>query len=139
LLICYPITLREDKPKYTFLYARKLLISGAVVLSLKDAIYAVGIISVCNFTTAILIITYKLEKYQYETRFLAGCEIAQLVAQVLISFFIIIGEGNHTSSKLTLCKIIIALIVIIMFCYLIEAGTQLFFYFYLKHKGVELR
>ena len=64
-LVCYPITLRETKPKYTFLYARKLLISAAVVLSLKDAIYAVGIISVCNFTTAILIMTYKLEKYRY--------------------------------------------------------------------------
>lgn len=65
LLIYYPVSLREAKPKYTFLYARKMLISAAVVLSLKDAIYAVGIISVCNFTTAILLMTYKLEKYRY--------------------------------------------------------------------------
>lgn len=63
-LIYYPISLRHDKPKYTFLYIRKLLISGAVVLSVQDAIYAVGVISVCNLTAAILIMTYKMEKYR---------------------------------------------------------------------------
>ena len=72
-LIYFPLSFRNDKPKYTFLYIRKLLISGAVVLSLKDAIYAIGIISVCNLTAAVLIMTYKLEKYRYESRFLAGC------------------------------------------------------------------
>jgi len=30
------------------------------VLSIEDAIYAVGIIFVCNLTAAILILTYKL-------------------------------------------------------------------------------
>ena len=64
LLIYYPIHLLKDKPKFTFLYIRKLLISGAVVLSIKDAIYAVGVISVCNLTAALLLFTYKLEKYK---------------------------------------------------------------------------
>ena len=64
-MLFYAISLRNDKPKYTFLYIRKMLISGAIVLSLKDAIYAIGIISVCNLTAAILIMTYKLEKYRY--------------------------------------------------------------------------
>ena len=64
-LLCYPISLKTDKPKYTFLYFRKLLISGAVVLSIKDAIYAIGVISVCNLTAAILILTYKMEKYRF--------------------------------------------------------------------------
>ena len=73
LMLYFAVSLRHDKPKYTFLYIRKLLISGAVVLSLKDAIYAIGIISVCNLTAAVLIMTYKLEKYRYETRFLASC------------------------------------------------------------------
>lgn len=73
LLIYYAISLRNEKPKYTFLYIRKILISGAVVLSLRDAIYAIGIISVCNLTAAVLILTYKLEKYRYESKFLAGC------------------------------------------------------------------
>jgi hypothetical protein len=73
LLIYYPLHFRTSKPKYTFLYIRKLLISGAVVLSIKDAIYAVGVISVCNLTAAILLLTYKLEKYKVETKFLAGC------------------------------------------------------------------
>lgn len=64
-LIYLPISLRSIEPKYTFLYLRKLLICGAVVLSLKDAIYAVGIISVCNITAFILILTYKLERYRF--------------------------------------------------------------------------
>lgn len=59
-MVYYAISLRVEKPKYTFLYMRKLLISGAVVLSLRDAIYAIGIISVCNLTAAVLILTYKL-------------------------------------------------------------------------------
>lgn len=58
-LVIYPITLRNFKPKYTFLYYRKFLISGAVVLSTQDSIYAVGIISVCNVCTALLLLTYK--------------------------------------------------------------------------------
>lgn len=58
-LVFYPFTLRNFKPKYTFLYLRKLLIGGAVVLSTQDSIYAVGIISVCNVCTALLLITYK--------------------------------------------------------------------------------
>lgn len=65
LLVFYPLYIRENKPKYTFLMLRKLLISGAVVLSLRDAIYAIGIMSVCNFTAVVLLYTYKLEKYRY--------------------------------------------------------------------------
>jgi len=64
-LIYYPISLRNSKPKYTFLLLRKLLISGAVVLSIQDAVYAIGIILVCNLTATILILTYKLEKYRF--------------------------------------------------------------------------
>ena len=30
------------------------------MLSVRDAIYAVGVISVCNLTAAILIMTYKM-------------------------------------------------------------------------------
>ena len=63
-LLYYPFTLKDEKPKYTFLYLRKFLISGAVVLSIQDAIYAIGVISVCNLTAAILILTYKMEKYR---------------------------------------------------------------------------
>lgn len=66
LILCllFAGSLRNDKPKYTFLMSRKLLIAGAVVLSIQDAIYAVGIISVCNLTAALLITTYKTEKYR---------------------------------------------------------------------------
>ncbi len=71
LLVFYPFTLKNTKPKYTFLYLRKLLIGGAVVLSTQDSIYAVGIISVCNVCTALLLLTYKQERYRIETRILA--------------------------------------------------------------------
>jgi hypothetical protein len=138
-LIFYPFTLREDKPKYTFLYLRKLLIGGAVVLSLKDAIYAIGIISVCNLTTAILILTYKLEKYRSESRFLAGCELGQLVLQACLSFFIMIGEGNSTDAKTSICSFILIGTVILLFVYLAEAAMQLVCYSWLKCKGIELR
>ena len=70
-LAFYPFTLKNTKPKYTFLYLRKLLIGGAVVLSTQDSIYAVGIISVCNVCTALLLLTYKTERYRIETRLLA--------------------------------------------------------------------
>jgi hypothetical protein len=138
-LLYYPLHLRADKPKYTFLYVRKLLISGAVVLSVKDAIYAVGVISVCNLTAAILIMTYKLEKYRVESRFLVGCEVAQLLVQGMLSFFIMIGEGYSTDSKVTLCTVIVVGILLILLAYLFEAALQLVCFIALKCKGIELR
>lgn len=106
-LFFYPFTLKNTKPKYTFLYLRKLLIGGAVVLSTQDSIYAVGIISVCNVCTALLLLTYKTERYRLETRFLATGELLQLFTLVCVSFFIMIGEGNQTSPKVLLAWIIV--------------------------------
>ena len=134
LLMYYPLHLRTLKPKYTFLYIRKLLISGAVVLSIKDAIYAIGVISVCNLTAAILLFTYKMEKYRVETRFLAGCEIAQLLVQGCLSFFIMIGEGYSTDSKVLLCWVIVIFIVLLLLAYVVEASMQLVCYICLKRE-----
>jgi hypothetical protein len=120
-LVIYPLTLRTTKPKYTFLYLRKLLISGAVVLSTQDSIYAVGIISVCNVSTALLLLTYKMEKYRWETRFLATGEMLQLFTLVCLSFFIMIGEGNQTTAKVGLCWIIVGSAIAILGIYIIES------------------
>jgi hypothetical protein len=59
--------------------------------------------------------------------------------QIALSFFIIIGEGNSTQGKLTLCSLIIAIIVIILLLYLLEAVSQLVFYVNAKVKEVDLR
>jgi hypothetical protein len=120
MLLAYPYYLKNDKPKYTFLYARKLMISAAIILSLQNAIYAIGIISVCNLTAAILILTHKKEKYRWETRFLAVCELLQLFIQVCFSFFIMIGEGNRTSVKVLLGWMIIFSILIVLSIYLCQ-------------------
>lgn len=70
---------------------------------------------------------------------LALLELLQLFVMIALCFFIIIGEGNSTSSKLTLCSIIIYLIVIILVLYLLEAVSQLVFWIYFKTKGEDLR
>lgn len=139
LLFYYAVSLREDKPKYTFLYLRKMLISGAVVLSLKDAIYAIGIMSVCNLTAAVLILTYKLEKYRYQSRFLAGCEVGQLLLQCCLSFFIMVGEGNATHAKVALCSFIAIGFLLLLLAYLAEAGFELVCYLWLHCRATDLR
>jgi len=96
------------------------MISAAIILSLQNAIYAIGIISVCNLTAAILILTHKKEKYRWETRFLAVCELLQLFIQVCFSFFIMIGEGNRTSVKVLLGWMIIFSILIVLSIYLCQ-------------------
>lgn len=130
LLLIYPLSLKATKPKYTFLYLRKLLISGAVVLSTQDSIYAVGIISVCNVAAALLLLTHKLEKYRWETRFLASTELLQLFTLVCLSFFIMIGEGNQTTPKISLCWIIIISAILLLSLYLVHACFRIFIAIY---------
>jgi hypothetical protein len=118
---------------------RKLLISGAVVLSTQDSIYAVGIISVCNVATALLMLTHKIDKYRWETRFLATGEMLQLFTLVCLSFFIMIGEGNQTENKVTLCWIIIGSAVSILVIYILHACFEVFILIYNWAKNTEIR
>ena len=70
---------------------------------------------------------------------MAGCEIAQLVVQAMLSFFIMIGEGNSTSSKVTLCYAIIFCMLIILVTYVVESGIQAVCYVCLKARDADLR
>lgn len=47
-----------------------------------------------------------------------------------------IGEGNSTSAKVTLCYIIIIAIILILFAYTAEAVMQLICFIYFQCKGV---
>ena len=122
LLLLVPFAYRTLKPKYTFLYIRKLLISAAVVLSLEDPVYAIGIVSVCNLTAALLLLSYKLEIYRIETRLLASGELLQCVVFTTLSFLLMIGEGNQTDAKVTLAYAILYILIALLALYLAHAA-----------------
>lgn len=55
----------KDKPKYTFLYLRKILVASSLILGLNYPIYCIGVLSVTNITAVLLILSYKLEKWKF--------------------------------------------------------------------------
>ena len=55
LMPIYTIVLIKDHTKFSFLYARKILITLSIILSTENPIYVIGVISVCNLTAGILI------------------------------------------------------------------------------------
>jgi len=50
----------HQKPSFTFLYARKAVIAGSLILSVNYPAYSIGVLAVCNVTALLLILTYKL-------------------------------------------------------------------------------
>ena len=68
LIVFYPFAFVKDKPKFTFLYARKMLTALSLMLSVNYPAYCIGVLSVCNITAFLLIPAYKLERWKVETR-----------------------------------------------------------------------
>lgn len=59
-IFIYPFVVMSDKPKFTFLYARKVVTALSVMLSVNYPAYCIGVLSVCNITALLLIPAYKL-------------------------------------------------------------------------------
>ena len=59
-IILYPFAMISDKPKFTFLYARKVVTALSLMLSVNYPAYCIGVMSVCNITAMLLIPAYKL-------------------------------------------------------------------------------
>ena len=57
----------------------------------------------------------------------------------MLSFFIMIGEGNATNEKVTLCYVIIIFMVLILCTYLVESVMQVVCYICLKARDADLR
>lgn len=60
LIVFYPFTVIKSKPKFTFLYVRKVVVAASLILSVNYPAYCIGVLSVCNITALLLIIAYKL-------------------------------------------------------------------------------
>lgn len=60
LILFYPFAFVKDKPKFTFLYARKAVVALSVILSVNYPAYCIGLLSVCSITASVLIMSYKL-------------------------------------------------------------------------------
>lgn len=60
LVVGYPFVVLKTKPKFTFLYARKLVTALSLMLSVTYPAYCIGVLSVCNVTAALLITSYRL-------------------------------------------------------------------------------
>lgn len=138
-LLIYAVKAGLQEHKYWFLYGRKTLIAGAIVISMKNAIYGIGIISVCNFTAAILILTHKIEQYRVETWFHAACELIQLLILVVLSLLIMAGEGRFTTIKLGIAWLIVTAVIALLFVYLAHASLEAALYYCLHFKGVDYR
>ncbi len=68
MIVFYPFAFVKDKPKFTFLYARKVVTALSLMLSVNYPAYCIGVLSVCNITALLLIPAYKLERWKVETR-----------------------------------------------------------------------
>lgn len=99
MVVAYPFSLAKDKPRYTFLYIRKIVVALSLILSVNYPAYCIGVLSVTNITAILLIHSYKLEKWRLEMQFNALGEGLQLILMILYAVFIMIGEGNQTSFK----------------------------------------
>ena len=93
MVIIYPFSLLKVKPKFIFLYARKLVVAASLILSVNYPAYCVGVLSVCNITALLLILAYKMEKWNVEMKFNAIGEGLQLLLMIGFAIFIMIGEG----------------------------------------------
>lgn len=60
MLTFYPFWFKDDKPKFTFLYLRKILVASSLILAVNYPIYCVSVLSVTNITAVLLILSYKL-------------------------------------------------------------------------------
>ena len=57
----------------------------------------------------------------------------------MLSFFIMIGEGNSTSSKVTLCFIIVICMALLLLTYVVESSIQLVCFVCYKARDADLR
>lgn len=64
-LLAYPWLLYSgNKPKYTFLMLRKLVLGLIVVISVENPTYMIGVTAVVSIMTGILVGAYGMEKWQ---------------------------------------------------------------------------
>lgn len=64
-LVVYPLVIfTGNKPKYTFLMLRKLILAVALVLSIENPTYMIGVTAVMNIMSGILVGAYGMEKWQ---------------------------------------------------------------------------
>lgn len=117
-LLVYPWFLYSgNKPKYTFLMLKKLVLGLIVVLSAESPTYMIGVTAVVSIMTAILVGAYGMEKWRAETKFNSAMEIAQAAMMVFFAIFAMIGEGNNTSARVYLAWIIVFIIIGICLAY----------------------
>lgn len=119
VIVSYPFTLVKTKPKFTFLYARKLVTCLSLILSVNYPAYVIGVLSVCAVTAAVLIYAYKLEKWKVETVVNVIGELMQLVMMVGFAIFVMIGEGYQTGFKQYFGYVLIFAILGILIFYLL--------------------
>lgn len=63
----------------------------------------------------------------------------QLLGMGCLSFFIMLGEGNSTSTKELLCWVITGLMITVLALYLLHAMMEFVIYAYQARKKVDLR
>ena len=117
-IIGYPIFIFRTKPKYCFLCVRKITMSMALWMSMNYPTYMIGVGAVVSLTSAVLIMTYKLESWKHESRFIMVGEVFQFLLFVILAIFTMIGNGNFTTAKVYLAWAIIAWVIIICMSYL---------------------
>lgn len=119
-LLLYPwITYSENKPKYTFLMLRKLVLALVNVLSVENPTYMIGVGAVMSIMSGILVGTYGMEKWRMETKLNAGLEIVQALLMIVFAIFAIVGEGSNTNFRVYLSWAIILVMIGICLTHLI--------------------
>lgn len=119
MVVAYPFLFVKDKPRYTFLYIRKIVVALSLILSVNYPAYCIGVLSVTNITAILLINSYKMEKWRMETRFNAFGEGLQLVLMIGMAIFIMIGEGNQTNFKANFSYFLVIISVGILIYYIL--------------------
>lgn len=118
LTLAFPIIMfKSEKPKYSFLMVRKIVLALALVLSVENPTYMIGVTAVISLTTALLVNAYSLEKWAPETKFIVSLELLQFLAIVMLAIFAMVGEGNHTSVRVKIGWGIIFLLALILILY----------------------
>ncbi len=69
MILFHPYAMVKDKPRFTFLYVRKVVVALSLILSVNYPAYCIGVLSVCNITAILLIHAYKVEKWKVEMQF----------------------------------------------------------------------
>lgn len=118
---------------------RKAVLSLALVLSVENPTYMIGVTAVVLLMTSLLVGAYKIEKWVPENRFIIGMQILEFLLMVMLAIFAMIGDGKSTNSRVKISWGIIFLCLLIWFLYVGFGIFELVLWSCKRFRGVDYK